>query len=231
MEGSLGYEGLSSLRSHLFTAGGAYGSIAIRTVKPQRIRAHCSTTLTMKPLGNLIYTLITPVVMCSASVRAYSDDTPTGAAPERRSTIVVSYTGEAAANPIGGVKQGAAYAGRMTLDAHFVLPGVNGELRVTGTSRQGQELSQTAIGNNTSVQEIWGLQKTDLALVSYYGTYWNGRLDLEVGNNGWTHARRGCHRGWILRSSTHDSCDAPTLRNDARTSIEIPVIPRKARKH
>lgn len=101
-------------------------------------------------------------------------------------TMLMNYTSESATNPIGGIRQGTAYAGQFYfgIDADLErLVGIEGaSLHSFMTQRHGGSLSNTFIGNNTSVQEIYGGgQTTRLSLLSYQQKLFNGRLDIEVG--------------------------------------------------
>ncbi|WP_157218297.1 carbohydrate porin [Flavisphingomonas formosensis] len=101
--------------------------------------------------------------------------------------IALNYTGEAAANPSGGVRRDAAYAGQlyMGLDLDLAkIAGVDGgALHFAVTNRHGKSLSALAIGNNTSVQEIWGTQNTHLAILTYEQKLFDGHLDIEAGKS------------------------------------------------
>jgi porin len=100
-------------------------------------------------------------------------------------TPIVTYTGEAAANPTGGIRQGQDYAGQVQFGADFNLdklinlPG--GTIHFAMTNRHGRNLASDYIGNNTSVQEIFGTQNTHLAQLTYEQTFLDGRIDAEVG--------------------------------------------------
>jgi porin len=96
-----------------------------------------------------------------------------------------NYIGEAAANPVGGIRQDAAFSGQVylgadvDLDRAFGIPGAT--LHGAVTNRDGKSLSAIAIGNGTSVQEINGLQNSHLARLSYEQHLFNDRLEIEVG--------------------------------------------------
>ncbi len=102
-------------------------------------------------------------------------------------TLSLNYTGEAAANPTGGLRQDAAFAGQVYAGMDFDLEriaGLNGgSLHVAATNRHGKSLTAIAIGNNTSVQEIWGTQNTHLAIFTYQQKMFGDRLDVEVGRS------------------------------------------------
>ena len=75
-------------------------------------------------------------------------------------TLALSYTGEAAGNVSGGLRRDAAYTGQVYVGADFDadrIAGIGGcTLHFAVTNRHGQSLSAIALGNNTSVQEVWG---------------------------------------------------------------------------
>ncbi|WCS25537.1 carbohydrate porin [Methylobacterium sp. NMS14P] len=101
-------------------------------------------------------------------------------------SVLANYTGQGAINPVGGIRQGSAWAGQ-------VFFGIDGDLQrlagiddasfhVAVTNRHGRSLSNDVIGNNTSVQEIFGGgQTTRLTLLSYQQKLFDNRLDIEVG--------------------------------------------------
>jgi porin len=97
----------------------------------------------------------------------------------------LNYIGEAAANPSGGIREDAAYAGQLYVGADVDLDRVfgigGGKFHVAMTNRHGKNLSSFAIGNSTSVQEIYGLQNTHLARLSYEQHLFDGRLQFEIG--------------------------------------------------
>ncbi|MEN3209982.1 carbohydrate porin [Methylorubrum populi] len=101
-------------------------------------------------------------------------------------SLLLNYTGQAAANPIGGLRQGSAYAGQLFfgIDGDLQrLAGIEGgSFHVAVTNRHGRNLADDRIGNNTSVQEIFGGgQTTRLTLLSYQQKLFDNRLDIEVG--------------------------------------------------
>ncbi len=100
--------------------------------------------------------------------------------------LSANYTGQAAANPIGGIRQGATYAGQLFfgIDADLNrLAGIaGGAFHVAVTNRHGDNLAGDYIGNNTSVQEIYGGgQTTRLTLLSYEQKLFDDRLIVEFG--------------------------------------------------
>jgi len=102
-------------------------------------------------------------------------------------TLALNYTGEAAANVTGGLERKAAYTGQIYVGADFdfdKIAGIGGGgLHLAITNRHGQSLSQIAIGNNTSVQEVWGTQNTHLAILTWEQRLFDNRLDIEAGKS------------------------------------------------
>ncbi|MER2252348.1 carbohydrate porin [Methylorubrum podarium] len=101
-------------------------------------------------------------------------------------SFLLNYTGQGAANPVGGIRQGAAWAGQVFFgidgDLNRLAGIEGGSFHVAVTNRHGRSLAQDAIGNNTSVQEIYGGgQTTRLTLLSYQQKLFDNRLDIEVG--------------------------------------------------
>jgi len=101
-------------------------------------------------------------------------------------SFLVNYTGQGAANPVGGIRQGSAYAGQLFLgidgDLQRLAGIAGGSFHVAVTNRHGRSLANDVIGNNTSVQEIFGGgQTTRLTLLSYQQKLFDDRLDIEFG--------------------------------------------------
>jgi porin len=102
-------------------------------------------------------------------------------------TLSLNYTGEAAANGTGGLRQTSAYAGQVyagfDLDLGKIAGISGGAVHVAVTNRHGPSLSNIALGNNTSVQEIWGTQNNHLAIATYEQKLFHGALDIEAGKS------------------------------------------------
>lgn len=100
-------------------------------------------------------------------------------------SISLGYTGEGAANPWGGKRQGVDYAGQVALGADFDMNKIVGwqgaTIHVTFTERHGRNLAQDYIGNNTSVQEIYGTQNVHLANLTIEQKLLDNRLTLTAG--------------------------------------------------
>lgn len=101
--------------------------------------------------------------------------------------LALNYTGEAAANATGGLRRDAAYTGQIYIGADLdfgKIAGLDGgTLHFAVTNRHGKSLSQIAIGNNTSVQEVWGTQNTHLAILTWEQKLFGGALDIEAGKS------------------------------------------------
>ena len=100
------------------------------------------------------------------------------------------YLSESAANPVGGLSQGFAYAHQveagfdLDLGKLLALPG--GKLHATFTERTGQSLASQSIGSIISVQEVFGSgQNVRLAELSYEQSLFENRLTAKLG---WIHA-------------------------------------------
>jgi porin len=102
-------------------------------------------------------------------------------------TLSLSYTGEAATNVSGGIRKDAAYAGQVYVGADFDMDRIagigGGMIHAAITNRHGENLAANAIGNNTSVQEIYGTQNTHLAILTWQQKLLGGALDIEVGRS------------------------------------------------
>lgn len=128
-------------------------------------------------------------------------------------TLSLGYTGEAAANLSGGLRREAAHAGQVYVGADFDLDHMlgigGGTLHVAVTNRHGRNLAAMAIGNNTSVQEIYGTQNTHLAILTWQQTFLDGRLDVEAGrsqaNIHFLNSPLYCH------FQTNSACGNPTF--------------------
>ncbi len=101
-------------------------------------------------------------------------------------TFQFNYTGEAAGNPFGGIKQGGRYADQillgMDVDTQKAFGVGGGVIHVLGVNRDGNEVSNSLIGNSVSFQEIFGDAETQrLVLLSYEQKFLNDHLDIEFG--------------------------------------------------
>ena len=104
---------------------------------------------------------------------------------EQGITLSLNYTGEAATNLSGGLRRDAAYAGQVYVGADLdmgKIAGIDGAtIHAAVTNRHGENLAAIAIGNNTSVQEIYGTQNTHLAILTWEQKL--GPLTIEAGRS------------------------------------------------
>lgn len=102
-------------------------------------------------------------------------------------TLALNYTGEAAGNVSGGLRRASAYTGQVYMGADFDMDRIagigGGTLHFAVTNRHGKSLSGIAIGNNTSVQEVWGTQNTHLAILTWEQKLLDGRVNIEAGRS------------------------------------------------
>ncbi|MET3471408.1 porin [Novosphingobium sp. 1529] len=149
--------------------------------------------------------LVLPALLASAAPALADDAAPpppptlpaTGQTPAARQplqpladkgvTLQWSYTGEAAGNVTGGLARKSAYTGQVYVGADLDMDriaGISGAtIHVAVTNRHGKSLSGIALGNNTSVQEVWGTQNTHLAILTWEQKLLNDRLVIEAGRS------------------------------------------------
>jgi porin len=127
------------------------------------------------------------LTLCAPMAHAQDDPAPKDAPPptlpqatqskpwqplaDQGITLSLSYTGEAASNITGGLRRDAAYAGQIYVGADLDLDRIAGiggaTIHGAVTNRHGENLAAIALGNNTSVQEIFGTQNTHLAILTW----------------------------------------------------------------
>ncbi|WP_299308118.1 carbohydrate porin [uncultured Croceicoccus sp.] len=102
-------------------------------------------------------------------------------------TLALSYTGEGATNLTGGIRTDAAYTGQIYVGADLDMERIaglsGGTVHAAVTNRHGKSLTDVAIGNNTSVQEVFGTQNTHLAILTYEQRLLDDRLMIEAGKS------------------------------------------------
>lgn len=95
------------------------------------------------------------------------------------------YNGDFADNPVGGLRQGADYAGEFNLGADVnmqTLAGIpGGAFHVTFTDRTGRDISIDDIGNNILGEQIYGGQSLRLSQLTWDQTLFHNRLDITIG--------------------------------------------------
>lgn len=104
----------------------------------------------------------------------------------------ITYIGESAGNPVGGLRQGSAFSGQVFGGLDFDLKrlaGIDGAtIHFAMVQRHGDSDSALFIGNNTAVQEIYGLQKNRVTILTYQQTLFGGRVMFEFGRSGGNNA-------------------------------------------
>ena len=102
--------------------------------------------------------------------------------------LTFTYIGEAAGNPTGGIKQGAAYSdqifGGLDFDLKTIVGLDGGFVHFAMVERNGKSDSASFIGNDTAVQEIYGQQKLRLTLFTYQQKFLDGKIDITLGRSG-----------------------------------------------
>lgn len=141
------------------------------------------------------------MALCAPLAQAQDNPTPQDAPPptlpkvtesaqwqplaDQGITLSLSYTGEAASNLSGGLRRDAAYAGQVYVGADLdmaKIAGIDGAtIHAAVTNRHGENLAAIALGNNTSVQEIYGTQNTHLAILTWEQKL--GPLTVEAGRS------------------------------------------------
>jgi porin len=133
---------------------------------------------------------IASLVALGIPVAVRAQTAPPSAARDLLATYGVipnlSYTGEFAANPSGGARQGADYAGQLALGADVDLKKLfgldGGTFHVELTDRSGRDLSNDTINNSVAAQEIYGGGQTFfLTTLTYDQKLFGGVVDIEVG--------------------------------------------------
>ncbi len=96
-----------------------------------------------------------------------------------------TYTTDLTGNPVGGMQQGFTYTDNIAfgvkLDLEKIIGWRGATLTIAATDRNGDSLSQDFIGNQFTVQQIYGGQTiilTDLHLVQ---KFWDDKADIKVG--------------------------------------------------
>jgi porin len=100
--------------------------------------------------------------------------------------FTIRYTGEAAANPSGGQRQGTAYAGDLnygvTLDLQKLM-GLHGALiHILFNDRSGSELSDQTINTSLPVQNLFGFGETwQLGILTYEQKLFHDKVNVVIG--------------------------------------------------
>ena len=114
----------------------------------------------------------------------------------RRGTPQANYTTDLLANPIGGARQGFAYAGNLEASLDFNLErllGLKGSgFFIAASWASGRDLSDRKIGNLFTVSQVFQGQSVRLAQVLPAGT---AREEAKPGDRPSQHRRRLRHIG------------------------------------
>lgn len=96
-----------------------------------------------------------------------------------------TYTTDLAGNPLGGMEQGFTYTDNMAfgvkLDLEKIIGWRGATFTIAATDRNGDNLSQNFVGNQFTVQQIYGGQTvilTDLHLVQ---KFWDDKASIKIG--------------------------------------------------
>lgn len=104
---------------------------------------------------------------------------------QRGITPSITYTADVLGNPVGGLRQGAAYAGQLNVDVSFdlgKLMGLDGlTFDISGNWASGTNLSQDDIGNFFIVAQAFAGQRVRLYTLYLDQELFGGRLDIKVG--------------------------------------------------
>ena len=100
-------------------------------------------------------------------------------------SIFANYTNNIAGNPIGGKSAGFTYCDNITfgldLDLEKLIGWKGGDVTVSGLNRNGSNLSEKNIGNQFTVQQVFGG-----SAVMFYALYldqklWDDKISIKVG--------------------------------------------------
>jgi porin len=97
----------------------------------------------------------------------------------------LSYTTNLAGNPSGGLRQGFTYTDNIgfgvQLDLEKLIGWQGASITVSGLDRNGTSLSQDYIGNQFTVQQIYGGQTVMLYGLHFDQSFWNKKASIKVG--------------------------------------------------
>lgn len=104
---------------------------------------------------------------------------------ERGVEITASYTNNIAGNPVGGRTQGFTYTDNVSFGLLLdfeKLAGLTGlSLTISGLNRTGRSLSEKNIGNQFTVQQVYGGQTAIFYALFLQQKFFDDRIDLKVG--------------------------------------------------
>jgi porin len=104
---------------------------------------------------------------------------------QRGITPTISYTADVLGNPVGGRRQGIAYAGQLNADLTFdlgKLAGLDGlTFNISGNWASGTDLSNDDIGNFFVVAQSFAGDRVRLYTLYLDQSLFEGRLDIKLG--------------------------------------------------
>jgi porin len=97
----------------------------------------------------------------------------------------VSYTTDLAGNPVGGMQPGFTYTDNIAfgvkLDLEKAVGWDGGIFTIAATQRDGDSLSMDFVGNQFTVQQIYGGQTTILTTLYLAQKFWDDEAELKAG--------------------------------------------------
>jgi porin len=97
----------------------------------------------------------------------------------------VTYTTDLAGNPVGGLQQGITYTDNIAFGVKLDLEKITGwqgaTFTIAATDRNGDSLSQDFVGNQFTVQQIYGGQTIILTDMHLTQKFWDNKADIKVG--------------------------------------------------
>jgi porin len=99
--------------------------------------------------------------------------------------ISASYTADIAGNPVGGKSAGFTYCDNLTLDLEFQTEALvgwhGGTLSVITLDRNGNNLSAQHIGNQFTVQQVYGGTGAIFYGLAYNQRFWDDKVSFKLG--------------------------------------------------
>jgi len=96
-----------------------------------------------------------------------------------------TYTNNIAGNPVGGKTRSATYTDNLgfgaNLDFGKLIGWPGASLVISGLNRAGTSLSQVAIGNQFTVQQVYGEQTVMFFALAFEQKLWDDRVSLKLG--------------------------------------------------
>ncbi|MBU3665856.1 MAG: carbohydrate porin [Chthoniobacterales bacterium] len=96
-----------------------------------------------------------------------------------------TYTTDLAGNPVGGMQQGFTYTDNIAfgvkLDLEKLVGWRGATFTIAATDRNGDSLSQDFIGNQFTVQQIYGGQTIILTDVHLVQKFWDDKANIKIG--------------------------------------------------